>query len=173
MPKSTKKAKPATIKGTPIPTPRLLLAIDPAAAAGAALFVDGQLVSCTPADGTSFTAMLQTVRPLLASYGHITERVVVLEQHWMSFHSQKGSMTLGQRRGIAQSVGEALGCTRWFYVPSATWQSHAFDGTKPEDTKSSSIRVANALWPHIQFPTDDCSDAALIGNYFINKCTTH
>ncbi len=172
--KSKRKSK-HPVKGAPTRTPRLLLSLDPALAAGMALFIDGKLVAHAPADGSSFRSFLQVVAPHIKQYAEgiaNDDRVVVMEQHWIPKFGVNGSLTLGQRRGIAQSVGEAVGCTRWFYVPSSTWQSWAFGGKRVEDTKAASIeRVTYKL--HTSPATDDVADAINMGDYFLQQCCIH
>lgn len=107
------------------------------------------------------------VQPYLAEVPE-DQRVTVLEQHWMSFRSVKGSLTLGQRRGIAQSVGEALGFPRWEYVGASTWQSFVFGGKRVPDTKAAAMQFVRDTY-HFEPATDDVADAVCLGHYFLSR----
>lgn len=156
----------------PRSTPRLLLAIDPAKAAGAAVFYEGKLVATTVADGSSFRTLKESVSLIVSPFLQVpeNERLCLLEQHFIAFHSVKGSLTLGQRRGIAQSVGEALGFSSWEYVDAATWQSYIFNRKRVPDTKAASDAYVLARYGFTP-ATDDVSDAICLASYFLDeKC---
>jgi len=156
-----------------LPPPKLVLVIDPAAAAGVALFAEGKLVAHSPAKGDSFRSLMQVVSPLvepyLAKYPE-SERICLLEQHWMSFRSVKGSLTLGQRRGIAQSAGEACGFNLWLYIGASTWQNGLFGGRVP-DTKAAAVKYVQDKYGFTP-ATDDVADAIAIGNYYLTNLVT-
>lgn len=169
MAKARSKSKSGEAKR--IVTPRYLLVYDAAGAAGIALFIDGQLKATVPADGTRFSTMHSATRALLYDFGALDgegSRVQVLEQHWMNKMSSKGSMTLGQRRGIAQSAGEACGFNQIFYVPSSTWHSVIFDHKRPDDVKQAGRDFAKARWG-VEPLTDDETDAVCLGTYFLQE----
>ncbi len=160
---ATRKKKPQR------PPAKLILAIDPAKGAGLAVFAEGKLVAYGPGAGDSFETLLQAARPLVMPYllqYPREERLTVIEQHWKSFG--KGSLTLGQRRGIAQSVGEALGFGRWEYVGASTWQSAIFGGKKVSDTKEASMAFVADTYGFMPL-NNDISDAIAIGHYAVSK----
>lgn len=165
---SPKVKKPAKV----VPLPGLTLSIDAAGAAGVAVFLGRKLVAYSPANGTSWVTLMQIVKPLVEPYQHIpvSTRLMVIEAHWMNKMSSKGSMTLGQRRGIAQSVGEALGFpfSQIEYIPSSTWQSVIFDHTRVVDTKAASIAFVTEAYGFV--PSDDnIADAISLGHYALHR----
>lgn len=113
---------------------------------------------------------MQVIRPMLAPYQHIppTQRLLVIEQHWMNRMSSKGSMTLGQRRGLAQAAGEACGFlpSRIEWIASSSWQAALFK-TRVPDTKAAAlefVRVTYAFTP----ADDNIADSIALGHYALN-----
>ncbi len=176
MPKKkvSKKSPKKPGGGKPLrQAPRLLLVIDPAAAAGVALFVDGKLTAYAKADGSKWRTLAPVVTGLVSPYGDSIlphERLCAIEDGFISFHSIKGSLTLGRRRGIAQAAAEAADITNFTFVGASTWQGKIFGG-RVEDTKASSIAVASCIIDAAMIPsaglTDDEADAICIGDYVI------
>ncbi len=177
MPKKkvSKKSPKKPGGGKPLrQAPRLLLVIDPAAAAGVALFVDGNLKAYAKADGSSWLTLAPVVSTLL--HLHMpplvppSERLCAIEDGFISFHSIKGSLTLGRRRGIAQAAAEAAGITNFTFVGASTWQSKIFGG-RVEVTKVASIALASCVIDDSMLVsshlTDDEADAICIGDYVL------
>lgn len=153
-------------KQKPHPRPQLLLALDPAGAAGIALFAEGKLVAHAPCNGSSWLTFMQTLKPLVEPYllkYPPEERHVVLERH------QRVHTTLGERRGIAQAAAEACGFPTWTYVHAATWQSVIFNHKRPDDTK---VAATDYVEAHYGFrpEIDDVADAICLGSYYISQC---
>ncbi len=152
--------------------PRLLLVIDPAAAAGVALYVNGQLQGCAKADGSKWLTLAPVVAAMMRPYVHLPahEKLCAIEDGFISFHSIKGSLTLGRRRGIAQAAAEAAGITNFTFVGASTWQSKIFGG-RVEDTKVASIAHATCILDSAMIDStsisDDEADAICIGAYVI------
>jgi Holliday junction resolvasome RuvABC endonuclease subunit len=151
--------------------PRLLISGDAAAAAGLALFRDGKLVAHSPANGSSFITLRQIVDLMLTPHADIpsSERLAIIEDGFISFHSVKGSLTLGRRRGLMQAAFEANGFATTDYVPAASWQSFIFGGKRVEDTKASSLARAETEFG-LTGITDDVADALCMAVYYFAEC---
>ncbi len=169
---TAKRAKKRAAPAKQRPTPRLLVVGDAAASAGISLWHDGKLVAHSVADGTSFRSLWQVVKPMLAPYDDIPQRdrVALIEEGFISFMSVKGSLTLGRRRGLMQAAFECAGFTRFEFPLAATWQSWAFNRTRPADTKAESIRLVEQ---HLGFTpeSDDVADSINIARFYLSQCT--
>lgn len=156
--KSTKRART---------TPRLLLSVDPAAAAGLAVFYEGKLVAHGPADGSTWVGLVQALKPMLEPWQHVPahERLTVIEESWSS---GKGGQTLALRRGLAQAAAEALGFRDFIRVGASTWQSALFGSTKV-DTKAESQRYCEEQLGFIPV-IHDVADSAALGSYYLRYC---
>lgn len=151
----------------PLPFVLAVVAIDPGEDAGVASAIAGKVIFSRPASGHKWVllapAAIEAVEALIKQ-GLKKENILgAVEQGWSGGHGMKSSMTLSQRRGIAQAALEATGITRIEYVHSATWQSQVFGG-RPKDTKKASMERASLLLDRV-VESDDEADAICIASW--------
>lgn len=155
-------------KRKPAPVYRAVLGIDPAKSAGAALFVDGELVGYTPADGTTWKTLDAAIRaiitPAVASIPE-AERLCVIEDGFLSgFGNAKGTLTLGRRRGLAQAAAESNGFHNFVFAPVPRWLIDVHGSIYKKDTKELSLARAKEVYG-VEGQTDDTTDAVLLGEW--------
>lgn len=144
-----------------------LLAIDPGAAAGWALFVDGQLTAYGPAQGDSFWGFVNAMKdhmPAVATLEQARLAECVIEQGWSN--GTKGALTLGQRRGIAQAAAEYFDFRKTVYIPSATWQNGLHGSIKGKDTKQLALDYVREKY-QISNIDHNQAEAICLGTYFL------
>ena|SRR5882672_8798196 len=146
--------------------PRLVLAIDPAKDAGVAVFLDGQLVGYSEANGTSWTALSPVIRALVSAYSDIpdNQRHCVIED---GFGRGIGAKTLDRRRGIAQASAESAGFHSFQLLYPSTWQSSTFGPLGGRDTKALSIAYVRDRF-QVEGVSHDVADAISIGAYVVD-----
>lgn len=154
--------------------PRLVLALDPAKAAGAAVFLDGKLVGYADADGSSWTSLVRALKPILAGYDDVptNRRAVVLETGWAANRGAKSLHTLAVRRGLAMAAAEAFGFHSIEWVYPATWQNAMFGPLAGRDTKQLALGLAKELYG-LEGVTDNVADAAVIGTWLVRQYGEH
>ncbi len=162
------KAKP---KAPPI-RPYSLLAIDPAAAAGWALFINGNVSCWGAANGATWRSFSNTldhagVRQYITETPNDMRECVIEDGFptWGSNQSFKGTMTLGRRRGIAQSAAESMGFDKFTYISPSTWQN-ALGWRRGQDTKEWSLAYVKTRYG-ISDISHDTSDALALGTYYL------
>ncbi len=143
--------------------PDFLLSIDPAEAAGWALFENGKLVKYGAARGAHFHTFLEDIMKHISPSTNFAAGTVLIEQGWLN--RSKGAITLSQRRGIAQSIGEFLGFRDVKYVGPSTWQN-ALGWRKGQDTKEWSLERAAMVYA-LKDITNDVADAVNLGSYYL------
>lgn len=147
--------------------PRLVLAIDPAKAAGIAVFLDGQLAGYAEADGSSWTSMAPVIKGLVAAYADIpdNQRHCTIEE---GFGLGKGAKTLDRRRGIAQASAESAGFHSFMYLYPSTWQNSTFGPIGGRDTKALSTAYVRDRF-QVEGVSHDVADAISIGAYVVGE----
>lgn len=148
---------------------RVVLSIDPAKAAGAALFIDGKLTGNIEFAGDSFWTSYDAVEWLLHNSPNISDeatRVCIIEEQVIPGRGGKGALTLGRRRGLVQAAAEAHGFNELVLIGASTWQNKLFGGrVETGETKNASIaRVQTA---HGITTGPDVADAINIGDYYL------
>jgi hypothetical protein len=137
----------------------VVLGVDPAAAAGAALFVDGKLLGHCAFDGSTFWSSYDALEGLLkaATIADPVSLTCVIEEGYLSFRSGKGALTLARRRGIAQSAAEALGFRDFVFIVPSNWQGALFGRMATGTSKLHSL--ARVKQNHQIDVTADVADA--------------
>lgn len=153
--------------------PRLLLAIDPAAKAGLALFLDGKLVGTRAADGSRWKPLTVAISALLQAVATLPPAntwAVVIEDGWLNKGwGAKGALTLGRRRGIAQSAAEALGFPDVpVFIGPSTWQSKLFGKLAKDESKQRALAFV-AQHYNTAGITEDEADAICIGHFALTE----
>lgn len=147
---------------------KLVIAIDPGAKAGAALFVNKQLVDYQTAEGNRFESLNAVISNMLLPYSSISvnERMAVIEDGFFG-KFLKGSGTLYMRRGLCQAVAENNDIFFHEFVQPATWQNKLFGPHKGQNTKDLSRAFVKKTYKKDLLNTDIC-DSICIGHWFLN-----
>lgn len=145
-------------------TPNFLLAIDPGAAAGWALFEENKLVRHGRARGSMWRSFVQDMSPHLQNW--YENGTVVIEQGWLN--RSKSAITLSQRRGLAQAAAEFYGFSNVEYIASSTWMNGLYGSIHGKDTKQLSIERVRNVHGLVDISHDVC-DAINIGDYWLEK----
>ncbi len=150
---------------------RVLLSIDPAEKAGAALFVDGALVGHCDFNGSTFTTSHAALAELCKDLPpEVEQATCVIEEGYIGFNTGPGALTLARRRGLAQAAAEALGFTDFAFVAPRTWQPAILGYVPKGQTKPASI--AKALETFGIVVSADVADSLNLGTYFIKYALT-
>ncbi len=148
---------------------RVVLSIDPAKAAGAALFIDGLLTAHVAFAGDAFWTSYDAVEWLLHNSPNIppeATRVCVIEEQVIPGRGGKGALTLGRRRGLVQAAAEAHGFNELVLIGASTWQNQLFGGrVETGETKNASILLVKHN--HGIDTGPDVADAINIGDYYL------
>jgi Holliday junction resolvasome RuvABC endonuclease subunit len=146
--------------------PRIILAIDPAKAAGFALYVDRKLIHYGAVDGSTWRTMAPVFATAVADLPADFERVCVVEDGFITRpFNAKGVLTLGRRRGLAQAAAEAAGFEKFEYIGPSTWQNTLFGPLKGRDTKDLSMAYAAGMGA-LGISHDE-ADAICLGAYYL------
>jgi Holliday junction resolvasome RuvABC endonuclease subunit len=148
-------------------TPNFLLAIDPGASAGWALFEEGKLTAYGTARGSMWRSFVQDMAPKLKNW--YQNGTAIIEQGWTN--RSKSALTLGQRRGLAQAAAEFFGFDQIEYIASSTWMNGLYGSIHGKDTKRLSTERVRTVHNLVDLTHDVC-DAINIGEYFLQNCKT-
>ncbi len=149
---------------------RVILAMDPGASAGVALFVDGQYKGSRACGGASHKSLVVAIDILTLNSGAHD----VPSDQWLcviedgGWDRGKGAKTLDRRRGLCMGAAEMCGFTNTVFVGPSTWQSFIFERHRPEDTKVASMAWCKK-WLNIVPDTHDAADAVCIGWWALDK----
>lgn len=147
--------------------PHIVLALDPAKAAGFALFVGGKLVSSGAADGSMWHTLIEAMKvitPFIVTQGN--DSICLIEDAvYVGPRNFKGMMTLGLRRGLCQAAAEYFGFRKFEFIGPNTWQ-HGLGYKRGGESKAFSAEYA-AKHFGVQHVTHDESDAICIGHYYL------
>lgn len=148
---------------------QLVLAIDPGAKAGAALFVNGNLVDYQTADGDRFESLNNVVTNMVAPYHAVDvyRRLAVIEDGFFG-KFLKGSGTLYMRRGLSQAVAEANDIKFMKFVQPATWQNRLFGPHRGKNTKELSHDFVKKTYKKDLRSADLC-DSICIGHWVLEE----
>lgn len=146
-------------------TPNFLLAIDPGAAAGWALFEEGKLTAYGTARGSMWRTLVQDMSPKLKNW--YQNGTAVIEQGWLN--RSKSAITLSQRRGLAQAAAEFFGFDKIEYIASSTWMNGLYGPIHDKDTKQLSTERVRTVHNLVDLSHDVC-DAINIAEYFLQTC---
>jgi hypothetical protein len=145
----------------------IVLAIDPAAKAGAALFVDGKLTAHCELNGSAFWPAYDALDSLLKSApGEISKMTCVIEEGFATAFASKGSLTLGRRRGLVQAAAEAHGFQELVMVQPNTWQNPMLGYVPKGQTKVASL--ARVKSQHSLEVSADVADAINLGEWYLS-----
>lgn len=144
--------------------PNFLLAIDPGAAAGWALFEEGKLIAHGTARGSMWRSFVQDMAPKLKNW--YQDGTCIIEQGWLN--RSKSAITLSQRRGLAQAAAEFFGFTKIEYIASSTWMNGLYGPIHNKDTKQLSTERVRSVHNLVDLTHDVC-DAINIGEYFLQS----
>lgn len=146
--------------------PEYLLAIDPGAAAGWALFEKGKLQYWGQARGSMWHTFKEDLWPLDSNTATYAQGICIIEQGWLN--RSKSAITLSQRRGLAQAAAEACGFRKFEFIASATWQNGIYGSIHGKDTKLLSLRRVQLVHKKIDLSHDIC-DAINIGDWYLEN----
>jgi hypothetical protein len=148
-----------------------VLAIDPAKAAGFALFVGRKLTQYGAVDGSTWASMAPVFATAVADQSPKPgdEMVCVIEDGWWAPGRMNGKamLTLGRRRGLAQGAAEACGFTKFEYIGPSTWQNALFGYIGGRDTKELSMTYASSMGAVTT--SHDAADAVCLGAYYLQS----
>lgn len=144
---------------------KYLLAIDPAEAAGWALFEEGIPIKYGTGRGANWHTLIEDLQKQITPSSHYNSCTAVIEQGWLT-RANKGAQTLAQRRGIAQAAAEFLGFRNIVYVGASTWQN-ALGWRRGQDTKKWSLSYVKKRF-NIDGVTHDVADALAVGAYMLD-----
>lgn len=109
---------------------RWVIAVDPGASTGIALFEGERFVSAITSDGASFLALNDSIRKLIEPHGFMANKTAVIEAGFFSVN-RATALVLERRRGLVQAACEINGFSTCDLYPSQ-WQSkvlrHLGDG---------------------------------------------
>lgn len=150
---------------------RVVLAIDPAAKAGVALFYEGKLIGTTAANGAKWRPLVVAIGGLLSqlpSDAGAQPRHVVIEDGWLRpGWGAKGALTLGRRRGLAMAAAEAMGFEHDpTFVGPSTWQGKLFGRLKLDESKQKALAFVAEHYAKTDISEDE-ADAICIGHYWL------
>lgn len=145
----------------------VVLAIDPAKAAGFALFVDGELRVYGAADGSMWRTLIEAMRTITpwVAVASSDMQCVIEDGFYSGPRNFKAVMTLGRRRGLAQAAGEFYGFRKFEFVDPQKWQ-RALGYKRGGDSKAFSLAFVKAQYG-VEAISDDVSDAICIGHYYL------
>lgn len=152
-----RKRKPAASK------PRTLLAVDPGASAGIALFVDERYAGSAAVNGASHQALYQGIMSLLAKspYGSPAPHMCIIED---GFGRGIGAKTLDRRRGLAMGAAEAAGFSNFVFIYPSTWHAAMFTSRESAAMKSEAMAWCKK-WLNVNPATHDEAEAAVLGHW--------
>ena len=158
-------------KLAPRQQPYWLLSIDPAKAAGWALFEDGKLLRWGAADGSTWrtlNASLAEVAKLVTTFSNCVKKCCIEEAYptWGK-QSFRGTCTLGRRRGLAQAAAESAGFDDFSFVMPSEWQG-PMGWRKGQDSKEWSLELCRSRYGIVGI-THDVSDAILLGQHMLDS----
>ncbi len=151
----------------------MVLAIDPAKAAGFALFVDGALTGYGPADGSTWKTLVKALFPYLTPEPHYPGQMLcVIEDGFYSGpRNFKGVLTLGRRRGLAQAAAEYYGFHKFEFIGPQKrdgvmgWQD-GLGYKRGGDSKAFSLAFVKEKYG-VEGISHDVADAICIGHYYL------
>lgn len=142
---------------------RVVLSVDPAAKAGASVFLDGELKGYTEFNGASFWDSYEAMKGLLVDMPEDAEYICLTEEGFVGAPGA-GSLTLGRRRGLIQAAAEALGFQQIMFISPSSWQPKIIPGVVKGQTKVACQAYVKAKYG-IE-PGPDVSDSIGIHDYF-------
>jgi len=153
------------------PPKRLVLAFDPGASAGIALYKDGTFVGSASVNGTSHRALMRAASNLIeaASGWDIPSesRLAVIED---GFGRGIGAKTLDRRRGFCAAAAESCGIEEVRYVYPSTWHSRMFVATESAAMKSEAMAWCKQNLD--SYPaTHDEAEACVLGYFVVHHAT--
>lgn len=145
--------------------PRTLLAVDPGASAGLALFVDERYVGSRAVNGASHKELYEAIRSLKMDIGPPYTLpgpfLCVIED---GFGKGIGSKTLDRRRGLAMGAAEAEGFDKVIFVYPGTWHSQMFSARDSAGMKAEAMAWCKK-WLNIEPKTHDEAEAVVLGHW--------
>jgi hypothetical protein len=141
----------------------VVLSVDPAAKAGASVFLDGVLKGYKEFNGASFWTAYEALGDLLKGMPEDAEYLCLTEEGFVGAPGA-GSLTLGRRRGLIQAAAEALGIQQIMFISPSSWQPKILGFVPKGQTK-----IASQAYVHAKYdisPGPDVSDSICIHDYF-------
>lgn len=154
-----RKRKPAMLKA------RTILAFDPGASAGVALFVDGQYIDSCSANGASHIGLYKSIQAMAATYAKqlpLPMRCVIES----GFGRGIGAATLDRRRGLCMGAAEVAGFEHYVFISPSTWHAAMFRARDSSTMKSEAMAWCKAVL-NINPLTHDQAEACCIGYYAV------
>ncbi len=153
-------------------TGSIILAIDPAKAAGWALFVDRKLVCYGAADGSMWHTLIAAMKGVTGwLIGRDSTACVIEDGFYSGPRNFRGVLTLGRRRGLAQAAAEFYGFRKFEFIGPQNrdgqvgWQT-GLGYVRGGDSKAFSLGFAKAHYG-LEHISHDVADAICIGHYYL------
>lgn len=143
--------------------PRTLLAVDPGASAGIALFVDERYAGSAAVNGASHQGLYRGIQDLKLAYeGQLPQPMLCVIED--GFGKGIGAKTLDRRRGLAMGAAEAAGFENFVFVYPGTWHSQMFSNRDSAGMKAEAMAWCKK-WLNITPTTHDQAEAAVLGHW--------